>query len=185
MLALVAAPSLAGAHGDDGEMSITTLEQVGADVVRIEAGIVYANDEDLAVDATVTATLTGTDGRVVGPITLEREAGESALYVGEATVPSPGTWEVAVSSTSPSASATGTIDVTATTPTTNATSTTAAPAPSTTVESPGTTAAPGDDTAADDDESSGVPVLAVVLGALIVLGLVAAAALRGRDDREG
>ena len=66
-LALFAAP--AGAHSDDGEMTVLRAEQSGPSTIEVEVGIVYA-DQHLAEEARVTATATK-DGETAGPVTLE------------------------------------------------------------------------------------------------------------------
>jgi hypothetical protein len=109
LVPVLLAGSRAEAHSDDGVMTVTRTEQVGADQVRLEVGIVYANDQEPAEDATVTATLTGPAGEVVGPIELPRTTG--ALYGAQVQVPVLGNWSVAVGSTTPAAEATAAFEV--------------------------------------------------------------------------
>src|SRR5690606_20433417 len=121
-LALFAAP--AGAHSDDGEMTVLRAEQSGPSTIEVEVGIVYA-DQHLAEEARVTATATK-DGETAGPVTLEGGGPGSSVYRGAIEVPSPGAWSVQVVSEDPTAEATAAVEVVEEqTTTTEATTTTA------------------------------------------------------------
>lgn len=127
-------------------MTIITAEPASATEITLEVGITYSNDRDLAEDATVTAMLTGPDGAVAGPFDLPRRSG--AVYATTVPVPSPGSWTVEVTSTTPTAAASTVVDLSdvapSTTPppthaqTTTTTTTTTTTAPAST-ESRGTT----------------------------------------------
>lgn len=108
---LAAGTGTAGAHGDEGEMTLTRFEQVGPTTVEVEVGIVYKGDGHLAEDAAVEATLTGPEGATVGPVELTRTAENSSLYAASIDVTAPGDWEAVVTSTEPEGEATGTVTV--------------------------------------------------------------------------
>ena len=180
----------AGAHGDEGELTLTKVEQTGPTTVAIEVGIVYEGDQHLAQDAQVRATLSGPGGATVGPVELTRTGSDTSLYAATVEVPGAGDWSVAVTSTEPSGEVSGSVTVTeqSGTSTTEATTTSEA---TTTTEPAG-----GDEPAAitttqeqvveDDDEGGTSP--AVILGACLVLagivigGAVLVARSRGRRD---
>ena len=100
----------ASAHGATGTMTITTATQTGPLNVQLEVGIKYENDDDLAEEAKVEATLTEADGTKVGPVSLPQI--RNALYGTALQVPKAGTYAIAVTSTSPKADATGSVKVT-------------------------------------------------------------------------
>lgn len=106
----VAAPG-ASAHGDEGDMELTRLEQTGPNRVEVEVGIVYSNDGHLAEGATVTATLTRDDGTAVGPVDLPRRGEGSSLYGASVDLPAPGQWALSVTSTEPDAEVEGALVV--------------------------------------------------------------------------
>jgi hypothetical protein len=171
-LALGGAPH-AGAHGDEGTMTVTAAEQVATDRVRVEVGIVYTNDDDPAEEAAVTATLTAPDGQVVGPVDLPAISG--AVYGAEIDVPGPATWQVAVASTTPTAAAEASVEVVAATP-----ETTDAP-PSTNAET-GVLVEPepsldADEAAADADDESSDNGAAIVIAGAVGLAVIAAIAV--------
>jgi hypothetical protein len=185
VLALAAglAAGPAAAHGPDGVMTITEATQTGDTTITIEVGIVYANDDDPAEDATVEAVLTGEDGTVIGPTSFQNI--RSALYGAEVSVPSTGTWQVAVTSTDPESTATATVVVADAGPTTTTTTTTTTTAPA----AGDTGAATGDDAAAPaaadtDGGVSPVFVAAIVLAVLVVVAaaLVPVVSRRRRND---
>ena len=93
-LAVTAAVDAAPAHGDEGTMTITKAEATSPTSIRVEAGLVYANDDELATGATVTATATGPGGATAGPVPLSRLDEDSSVYGGDLTVPQPGSWQV-------------------------------------------------------------------------------------------
>ncbi len=184
-LVLVATTGTASAHGDEGELELTTFEQTGPTTVEVEVGIVYEGDGHLAEDAAVTATLTGPDGATVGPVELAWAGENSSLYSATVEVPSVGDWAVAVTSTDPAGEAEGTLTVV------EQADTTTTAAPTTTV----TTAAPDapdpvavdDELAADEGGDDGVSpavivVACLVLAALVIGGAVLVARSRGGRD---
>jgi hypothetical protein len=151
----------AWAHSDEGVMTVTKAEQSGSNTVQLQAGIVYANDNDLAEQASVTATLTGPDGATVGPVALVLETG--SLYGAAVEVPSPGTWQVDVSSSEPASSASATVTVIAMTEST---------APATTATPDEVARAPLGPVNVEPDADDSSPVLWIVLAvaAVVVVG---------------
>lgn len=176
-----AAPALA--HGDEGEMAVTVVEQTGPATVHVEVGITYANDDDLAQDATVSATLAAPDGTTVGPVPLTLVDESSSKYGAEVEVPSPGTWSVAVTSTEPEAEASGTVEVSADAPATSTTSASSASSAGTPTSSDeagsDAAAAPAED---DDESSSGGLVLPLVVIGAVVAAVVGYAVARKRSS---
>lgn len=156
----------AGAHGDEGTMAVTVAEQSGPSTVHVEVGITYANDDDLAQEATVTATLTAPDGTEVGPVPLTLVDETSSKYGADVAVPGPGTWTLAVTSTGPEATATGSVTVTRDAPATSRPTTT-------TTRGPGTTSGPTvpvDPEEATSDEGGVVLPLVIAAGAAAAVG---------------
>lgn len=172
LLAIVVLAAPAGAHSEDGRMTVTAAEPAGAGAVRVEVGIVYANDDDLAEEATVSAVLTGPAGQQVGPVPLNRTTG--ALYSSEVAVPAGGDWQVAVTSTSPAAEATATVTV-VDAPAETSTSTTSAPVAADVAAS----AAPIPADEGDDSFPIGVVALAAAAVLVVVAGGVVLARRRG------
>lgn len=167
-LLIVLAATPVAAHEDIGEMTVTQAEQVGSGLVRVEIGLLYADDGHFAEDATVTATFSAADGATAGPVPLGWL--RDALYAAEVDLPA-GTWTVEVSSVDPTATATAQVEVSDTTATTTST---AAPATSTTATTTSTTAPTGpDDGTGADDGTSDYPWVAIVAGGA-ALALVAA-----------
>lgn len=193
LLALAMLSPAASAHGDEGEMELTRLEQVGADRAKVEVGIVYANDGHLAEDATVSAELTHDDGTLVGPVDLLGQGEGTSLYGATVDLPAAGTWSVAVTSIGPDASVEGTLVVVDAPPTTEAPTTEAPTTAAPTTEPPATTDAddtsgvspPTDDLAAAVDDGDGTTLLIVVLIALAVIALAGGGVWWSRRDRPG
>lgn len=177
---LVAMAAPAGAHSDAGTMTITTAEQIDPTTVRVEAGIVFANDGHLALDASVSATLTGPAGATVGPTPLAKQPGNTSLYRADIAVPGPGSWAVAVSSTDPTSQATATVEVAAQPSTTTGPSTTSTP-PTTASGAATASAAPGTTGAQLSAASAAAPTSdaggSTSSAALIVVAVVAVVAL--------
>lgn len=169
---LLVGASPAAAHGDEGELTLTKVEQTGPTTVSIEVGIVYEGDGHLAEDATVSATLTGPDGATVGPVDLTRTSDTTSLYQATVEVPAPGDWSVSVESAEPAGEVTGSVTVAEqadTSSTTAAPTTTEAPVTSEVAPEPVTLS---EDAAADEDaEDSGLSP-AVVVGACLLLAAV-------------
>ena len=154
-------------------MTITKAESTSPTSIRVEAGLVYANDDELATGATVTATATGPGGATAGPVPLSRLDEDSSVYGGDLTVPQPGSWQVQVTSTEPTAEASATVAVAqATTTTAPATTTTAAEAPTTTAatEAPETSTAAATQDEDDDGGDSNAGLIALVVAAVVVVG---------------
>ena len=171
------------AHGDEGELELTTFEQTGPMTVEVEVGIVYEGDGHLAEDASVTATLSGPGGATVGPVELVWAGENSSLYAATVDVPATGDWTVAVTSTDPTGSADGTLTVEeqAATTTPEAPTTTATPA---TTDAPAPTTIDDElaEAEGDDGVSPAVIVIAcLVLAALVIGGAVLVARSRGGD----
>lgn len=177
LLAIVAVTLFVGvgtasAHSDEGELTVTKLEQVGPTSVAIEAGIVYEGDGHLAEDATVTATLSGPGGATVGPVQLTRTGESTSLYAATVEVPATGDWSVEVTSTEPTAEATQAIAVTE-----QATTASSTTAPATDGDTAGTTttavealdAEPVTTTAATEEDEASSPNLTLIVGASLVL----------------
>lgn len=159
----------ARAHGDEGELTVITAEQAGPLEVRVEVGLLYANDQDLVTDATVTVSATGPDGATVAPTPLENE--EGAKYGGTLAVPAPGSWTLSFASEEPTAEATTTVEVVAEAPTTAPESTTSSEPATTTTEATETTETTTTTTSPPDseDESGGSnPALPVVVAVVVV-----------------
>jgi hypothetical protein len=170
---LVVGSGTAAAHGDEGEMSVTRLEQVGPTTVEVEVGIVYEGDGHLAEDAQVSATLAGPGGASVGPVQLERTGEATSLYVATVEVPAVGEWTATVTSSEPTAEASQAVTVAEQAPaTTKAPATTVADASTTTTEAPAEVdAEPVTATqSAEDEESSSN--LALLVGASLVLAVI-------------
>lgn len=170
---LVVGSGTAAAHGDEGEMSVTRLEQVGPTTVEVEVGIVYEGDGHLAEEAQVSATLAGPGGASVGPVELERTGEATSLYAATVEVPSAGEWTATVTSSDPTAEASQAVTVAEQAPaTTEAPATTAADASTTTTEAPAEVdAEPVTATqSAEDEESSSN--LALLVGASLVLAVI-------------
>ena len=155
-LVLVAGTSPAAAHGDEGELTLTKVEQTGPTTVSIEVGIVYEGDGHLAEDAQVSATLTGPDGATVGPVDLTRSGDTTSLYQAAVEVPAQGDWAVAVTSTEPAGEVSGSVTVAAQadTATDDEPSTTIAAVPIAGAPEPVTDQ---DDVAAEEDAAEDTP----------------------------
>lgn len=100
----------AGAHSEQGEMSVLRAEQVAPLEVAVEVGLLHEDDAHLATEASVSASLTGPEGQVVGPVELLNTTG--ARYAAEIEVPTVGVWRVDLASTDPSAVAEAEVEVT-------------------------------------------------------------------------
>jgi hypothetical protein len=169
-LAVTAAADATPAHGEEGSMTITKAEPTSPTSIRVEAGLVYANDDDIATGATVTASATGPGGATVAPVPLSRLDEDSSVYGGDLTVPQPGSWQVQVTSTGPAAEASATVEVAQATATTAPASTsTAAPSTTAATESPETSTAAATQSG-DDDGDSNTGLIALVVAAIVVIG---------------
>jgi cobalamin biosynthesis Mg chelatase CobN len=180
VLAATAAP--AGAHGEEGEMTVVRAEQTAPLTIAIDVGLVHADDDHLAEDAEVWVDAS-TEGSALEPVGLRREGEGSAVYSGEIQVPVAGEWTLRVESSGPDATTTATVTVTE--PAAGAPDDD--PATTTTAADAGTGADTGEDAAATTDagteDDGDVSVVLVVLAvlALIVVGLAGYAAYRRRN----
>jgi hypothetical protein len=165
----------ASAHGDEGELTVTKLEQVGPTSVAIEVGIVYEGDGHLAEDATVTATLSGPGGATVGPVQLTRTGESTSLYGATVELPATGDWSVEVTSAEPTAEATQTVAVTEQAATASSTTAPAADGDPAGSDETATTAAeeldaePITTTAETAEDEASSPNLTLIVGASLVL----------------
>jgi hypothetical protein len=182
------------AHGDEGEMEVISAEAAGPLQIAVEVGVVYANDDDLAEEASITLTATGEDGTSVGPIEVPRR--DDAVYAATFDVPVAGTWSLAITSTEPAAEAEAEVAVTEEAPSTSEVTTTEAPATSGPTEStdgtdasaPDTSSAPGEDgdgededaAAAADDEDDGGSLLPFIVIAVVAIAAIAALLIAGQ-----
>lgn len=117
LLAAVAGP--AGAHGPVGTMGIEVVPGAAPLTAQVRILLEYANDREVAAGATVTATATGPEGATVGPVPLlDRGQGR---YDAVLTVPTAGSWSVAVTAADPAATAEATVSVSATSSSTSGT----------------------------------------------------------------
>lgn len=179
VLTTLVVPAPGSAHSTDGEMTVLAAEPSGPGAVRLEVGIVYASDGHLAEEATVTATLDGPEGAVVGPVDLPRIAG--ARYGAEVPLPAVGTWQVVFTSTGPAAQGTAVVDV----PAAVATEPPSPDSPTTTTL---TSTVPGtsemSEIAVDGGEPGSGPATAVAVAAAVggaaLVGAILAAVLRGK-----
>jgi hypothetical protein len=163
----------ASAHGDEGEIRETVVDQSGTNTVRVQIGLLYANDGDPAEDATATVMLAGPAGETVGPVTMPKTTG--SRYAAEIEVPTTGTWSVAITTVEPEAEATATIEVTDQRAATTTADTAPGPEGGIVPQDP-PPAVPG--LAEDDDSFPWVVVIAAVIVA--VVAVASFTYLRGR-----
>lgn len=162
----------ASAHGAEGEMTVITAEPAGAFEVRLQIGLLYANDTELATEATVTVTGVGPDGNTLRPTALPRE--EGAKYGTTLTGLANGPWTFTIVSTGPAATATASVEVPVdqqSSTTTPSPTTTAAPATTVAPDTTTTTSAPvvsGDD--AGSSESNPAVIAAIAIATIAVVG---------------
>lgn len=158
VLAVFTTAGAAAAHGDEGRMQLEATAS-GSLQAFVRATVIYENDSEVALGATVTVAATGPAGQTVEPTPLV-EAGDGR-YETTLTFPVAGAWTLQATATDPAA--TGEAAFTA--------SETAAPATTSTlpeidVAEPRRATAPAD----DDGSSLIVPIVAVVaigLGAAV------------------
>lgn len=98
----------AGAHSDEGQMTVVAVGQSGPSTVDVEVGIVFANDGHLAEEATVTASFTGNVEIAIDPVVLPQISG--GRYGTQVELPA-GSWTIAIESSNPTASATASVEV--------------------------------------------------------------------------
>lgn len=151
VLAIVAPAGVATAHGDEGKMQLEATV-AGPLEAFVRATVIYANDSEVALGATVTVEASGPDGQTVAATPLV-EAGDGR-YEATLTFPVGGAWTLRAAATDPAA--TGEVAFTA--------SETAAPVTTTTVPEI-ELAEPRRATAPDDDDGGSslvVPIVVVV-----------------------
>jgi hypothetical protein len=176
----LAGATVAFAHGDEGVMEVISAEAPSPSEVAVEVGVVYANDDDLAEEATVTVVATGPDGSSVGPVDVPRR--EDAVYAATFAVPSPGSWSLEFTSTGPAATATTQVTVPDAPATTSPPTTDPPTSDASSSEPPETTAASDDEQAAGTtDDEDGTNVLPLVVIALVVLAVGTALVLVARS----
>ena len=173
----------AAAHGDEGEMTVITAEPAGHLKARLQVGLLYENDAELATEATVTVTGSGPDGNTLASTPLPRE--EGAKYGVTLSGLANGPWTFTVVSENPTAQASASVEVvvsqsvSTTTPASTTTSATTTPDASTTTEA--LAAVKADDGSADDDDNLAV-LAAIAIAALVG---IAGIALYLRSRRSG
>lgn len=174
LTAVVALAAPAGAHSNEGEMTVTRAEESGPLTISVDVGVLYA-DGHLAEDAEVYVDAS-TKGTNLDPVRMERKGEGSSVYSAEIRVPSPGEWSLTIESTNPIASATHTVDVTDSPPpiptSTIAPTTTAAAEKESTTTSSAVTGNEGEESASttqDEGSSTGL-LIGVVVAAVVVIG---------------
>ncbi|UDY35418.1 FixH family protein [Dermatobacter hominis] len=187
---LVAAPT-AGAHGDEGVLSVVSATPSGTSST-VTVQLVYEGDGHPVDGATVTVVADDGAGATIDPVPMG-PGSAPGQYTATVVYPSAGTWNLRVTAVSPAATLTLTQDVTAD-PGVAAPSSTADPATDDDVTGSPTTAqigeaandeAPETEPAAAEDEDEGSSPLPWILGGLAVVvcvGLGVVFVLRGRDQ---
>lgn len=158
LTAFLAVSGVATAHGDEGKMQLEATAS-GSLQAFVRATVIFENDSEVALGATVTVEASGPDGQTV-PATPLVEAGDGR-YEATLTFPVAGAWTLRATATDPAA--TGEVAFTATETAAPVTTTTV---PEVDVAEPRRATAP-----ADDDEGSSLVVPIVVV---VVIGLGAA-----------
>jgi hypothetical protein len=185
--ALAIAPS-AGAHGDDGVLSVVSATPSGtSSTVTVE--LTYEGAGHPVDGATVTVVADDGAGRTIDPVPMG-PGSAPGQYTATVEYPSAGTWNLRVTAVSPAATVTLTQDATADPGVTAVPSTTVAAGgggdgdavTSSTVEigdAATDTAAPEGDGA--DEDSSPLPWILGGLAVVVCVGLGVVFVLRGRD----
>lgn len=184
---LAALAPVAGAHGDDGVLTLVSATTSGSSST-VTVKLTYEGDGHPVDGATVTVVADDGAGQSVDPVPMEAGT-SSGEYTATVQLPSTGTWNLRVTAVNPAATITTTQVVTGseapggtepemtvgTEPEQTATPTTEDPALDAEI-----TESPTSTSAEDDDDSSTLPWLG---GAVVLLGLVAVAVVavvRGR-----
>lgn len=162
LLVVLAVPSPAGAHGDEGELEvIDAFPTPAGNEVTYTVELTYANDGDLVDGATVTARLSQPGAGPQPPVELI--AAGAGRYASTIPFPGPGRWTITFAATEPRAQVRTTYEVPAEPTTTTGPPATVAPS----------TTAPGEATLADGDSTDDAPTaLFVGLGVTGALVLV-------------
>jgi hypothetical protein len=130
----------------------------------VQVALSYTDDGHPAVDAEVTATATGPDGAITGPVRLAPIG--LGGYRGELPTPATGTWTVRAESADPVASAEATVEI----------AESGAPDPpdpddTTPADGPGRVAGAG------DDDGGSADVVPWVVGGVLVVAVVGGGAM--------
>ena len=185
---------MAGAHGDEGVLSVVSATPSGtSSTVRVK--LTYDSDGHPVDGATVTVVADDGAGAKIDPVPMTA-AGSAGEYSASVAFPSAGSWNLRVTSVSPSATITLTQDITAepgvtvgtevpASSTTLATTTTVDPALDGEVEGSATTAAPTATLGAeaDDESSSSTPMIILAVGAIALIAVAGFAVAKGRKPR--
>lgn len=186
---------LAGAHGDDGVLTVISATPSGSSsAVRVK--LAYGTDGHPVDGATVTVVADDGAGTKVDPVAMTA-AGSPGEYTATVAFPSAGTWNVRVTSVSPSATITLTQDITAEPGVavgTESPASSTALEPTTTVD-PALDADVGDSPATatpqvtsgakkvDDDSSSSTPMIVLAVGAVALIAVAGFAVVKGRKPK--
>lgn len=192
---IAALAPMAGAHGDEGVLSVVSATPSGtSSTVRVK--LTYESDGHPVDGATVTVVADDGAGAKIDPVPMTA-AGSAGEYTASVVFPSAGSWNLRVTSVSPSATITLTQDITAAPGVTVGTE---APASSTTLDSTttvdpalddeidgsATTAAPtatlGTNAKADDSSSS-TPLIVLAVGAVALIAVAGFAVAKGRKPK--
>jgi hypothetical protein len=177
---LLATP--AGAHGAAGKMTVLRAEQKAPTTAEIEVGLLYANDSEVAEEATVTVTAISPTGGIAGPVTAVRES-SSSRYLATVELTALGTWSFTVNAANPAAQVTGSVEMAPPATTTTAAPVTTAVPVTTAAPAPVINPAPAPPAEPDSGGLSG-GALAGVIVALVVVGVLALGA-RARSRGAG
>jgi hypothetical protein len=174
-LAVLLAPTAAGAHDDNANLTdeSDTSSAAGPLSYDLQVGATYSIDGELVESATMTVTGTGPDGATLPATPLAPVPESVGLYGAELTFPVGGTWSLVVTSTDPA----GELAVQAEVPAAEETTTTSAePTP--------TTEEPVSDESLEDqaeDDSDLLPILVGIVVVVLAVGIVVLLVLRRRQ----
>lgn len=180
MAALLSSPTAAWGHDDKGEFTVEEAAPVEPMTIRFVVRLVFSQDREGAVGATVTATPITPQGEARTPVVLDA-IDQEGRYGGLVTFDGPGAWTVRFSSVTPLA----TVEqpaVIAAPPTTSA------PATTSTTGSVGSVTPTGSSATAKDSKNETARYLAIgagILGTLaLTVGVMAAARARRSSGTE-
>jgi cobalamin biosynthesis Mg chelatase CobN len=163
---VVAGP--AGAHGPTGTLGLEARPGGDPLTARVRALLEYSNDREVAPGATVTVEARDASGRALGPQPMSDQG--RGLYETTLTLPTAGTWTLAVVAANPAATGETTVTVSATA------AATTAPAPADDGEGSNNAAAPSQErTTENDDDGGGSSAVVIGIVAVLVLAAIAAA----------
>lgn len=164
-------------------MTVITSEPAGPLKIRLVVGISYTNDSDLANEASVSVEGTGPDGATLAATPLPRQ--EGAKYGATVDVPVSGSWQLTITSTKPTATASTTVEAAEQTTSTKPPMTTTELAPATTTANatPSTTTTELPAAVDEKNDSGSNTGMIVLIGAVAVVVIVGAVlVLRSRKD---